>query len=195
MRLVLIRHAPTASTRRAAFSLDESLDEAGTRAAGRLAPSLPAHCKHCVSSPALRARQTAQAAGWVPVVDPDLAECDFGSWAGRTLEEVQAEDPEGLASWFTDPEAVPHAGESLAQLLTRVQGFLGRVRGSDGTTAAFTHAGVIRAAVVAALRAPIESFWRIDIAPLSTTELHATADGWRVTGVNRSQDGSLEVGR
>ena len=186
MRLLLVRHAPTASTRRAAFSLDEALDEAGTRAASRLASSLPTRVDRCVSSPARRARQTAAAAGLVPDVDPDLGECDFASWAGLTLEDIHGSDPEGLQSWFKDPEAAPHGGESLAHMVGRVQRFLGRIHGSDGTTAAFTHAGVIRAAVVLALQAPIDSFWRIDIAPLSTTELHANGDGWRVVGVNRS---------
>lgn len=184
-KLLLVRHAPTVSTRRAAFSLDESLDEAGTRAAVGLASSLPTRIDRCVSSPARRALQTAEAAGFVPGLDPDLAECDFGSWAGLTLEEVHACDPEGLESWFTNPEAEPHGGESLAQMVGRVQGLLGRVCRFDGTIAAFTHAGVIRAAVVVALKAPIDSFWRIDIAPLSTTELHTSGDGWRVVGVNQ----------
>jgi len=186
MKLLLVRHAPTASTRRSAFSLDEALDDAGTRAAGRLGSSLPTRVDRCVSSPARRARQTAAAAGLVPEVDPDLGECDFASWAGLTLEDIHGSDSEGLQLWFKDPEAAPHGGESLAQMVGRVRGFLGRVRGLDGTTAAFTHAGVIRAAGVLALHAPIDSFWRIDIAPLSTTELHASGDGWRVAGVNRS---------
>lgn len=186
MRLLLIRHGPTAATRRAAFSLDEALDEAGKRDAMKLASVLPNRIGRCLSSPALRARQTAEAAGLTSKVDLDLVECDFGSWVGLTLEEVQESDPEGLQSWFKDPEAASHGGESLARMFERVRRFLSLACGFEGTTVAVTHAGPIRAAVVLALEAPIESFWRIDVAPCSITELHAADYGWRVTGVNRS---------
>lgn len=119
-------------------------------------------------------------------VDPGLSECDFGTWAGLTLDEVQESDPEGLRSWFMDPEAAPHGGESLSMMVERIRMFLQRARQLDGTHAAVTHAGPIRAAIVLALEAPNESFWRIDIAPLSITELHAADYGWRIASVNRS---------
>jgi hypothetical protein len=39
---------------------------------------------------------------------------------------------------------------------------------------------VIKAAIVHAIKATPESFWRIDIAPLSRTVLSGTADDWRL---------------
>ncbi len=186
MRLVLIRHAPSASTRRAAFSLDEPLDEAGTRQAAKLPGRLTTRIDRWLASESRVARGTAEAAGVRPELDPDLNECNFGLWAGSTLAEVEASNPDGLRAWFEDPEATPHEGESIAQLILRVRGLLERVARSGGTTAALTHAGVVRAAVVVALDAPTTAFWRIDVAPLSFTELHTSDYGWRLALVNGS---------
>ncbi len=183
-RLLLVRHAPTSATRRARFPTDEPLDEAGFVAARKLAKSLPERIDRSLSSPLARARQTAEAMGFVAAVDDDLRECDFGSWAGLSLQDVRESDAEGLSSWFADAEARPHGGESLTQVGERVGRFLTRVAGRPGTTLAVTHAGVVRAAVVLSLSRAVESFWRIDIAPLSVTELHSRDDVWTVSCLN-----------
>jgi broad specificity phosphatase PhoE len=44
-----------------------------------------------------------------------------------------------------------------------------------------THAAIIRAAVVQAIDAPPQSFWRIDIAPLSITRLSGDRSRWNLT--------------
>ena len=54
----------------------------------------------------------------------------------------------------------------------------------DGRAVAITHGGVVKAAVIHALHAPIESFWRIDASPLAITELHAHHGRWTVTRAN-----------
>jgi len=43
-----------------------------------------------------------------------------------------------------------------------------------------THAAVIRAAIIHAIHATPESFWRIDVPPLSRTSLSASNAGWRL---------------
>lgn len=182
-RLLLVRHGPTASTRRAAFSPDEALDDGGLRDSRRLRAVFDG-IQSAFCSPAMRARQTAEAAGLEPRSDPDLAECDFGSWTALTLDDVSARDPEGLRAWFEDPHARPHGGESLAQLAARVRRFLSRVAEMPGATAAVTHGGVVKAALVEALGAPSSSFWRIDVAPLSVTELRRRDRTWTVTRAN-----------
>jgi broad specificity phosphatase PhoE len=182
-RLTLIRHAPSAATRRSAFPLDEPLDARGLDAARRLATSL-GRFDAAWSGPALRARQTAEALGLQPTVAPELDECDFGSWRGRTLAELDEEDPIAVAAWMEDPAAAPHGGESLLALLERVGGWLEARAGDGSRTVAVTHAGVIRAAVVCALDAPPLAFWRLDVAPLSRTVLHAHEGRWTVRAVN-----------
>jgi broad specificity phosphatase PhoE len=183
-RLLLVRHAHTEATRAFAFPADEPLDERGRAGAAALHGALPARFD-ILSSPARRCLQTAQAAGLDGVaIVPELAECDFGGWAGRTLEDVAAGDADAVAAWMADPAARPHGGESLAALAARVGAWLDGQATLDGGAVAITHGGVVKAAVVRALGAPIEAFWRVDVAPLAITELHAHDGRWTLTRVN-----------
>lgn len=179
-RLLLVRHGPTSATRAAAFPVDEPLDDAGRRAAGALAAVLPGNCD-VLCSPALRCRQTAAAAGLEPRLEGALAECDFGRWAGLSLAEL---DADGAGEWMTDPDAAPHGGESLRAFAARVGAWLDAQSSASGASAAITHAGVVKAAVVHALGAPLGAFWCVDAAPLSVTELHAHDGRWTLTRLN-----------
>ncbi|CAA9474287.1 MAG: hypothetical protein AVDCRST_MAG67-257 [uncultured Solirubrobacteraceae bacterium] len=180
--MLLIRHASTDAVRRAAFPVDEPLDEAGRTAAAALAGRLGRGEALC--GPALRARETASAAGLDATVDQALGECDFGTWGGRSLQDVHAAEPDAVSAWMTDPDACPHGGETLAALLARVAGWMDGQAAADGRAIVVTHGGVIRAAVVHALSAPAPSVWRVDVAPLSVTELHARDGRWTVRRVN-----------
>ncbi len=179
-----MRHAATDATRAAAFPADEPVGELALVAARRLRDALPARCE-AISSPALRCRQTAAAAGFEqPRVEPAIAECDFGSWAGRRLADVHASEPDAARAWMTDPAARPHGGESLTAFVARVAAWLDRQAELDGCAVAIAHGGVVKAALVHALAAPVAAFWRVDVAPLSITELHAHDGRWTVTRVN-----------
>jgi broad specificity phosphatase PhoE len=182
-RLLLVRHAPTSATHASAFPVDEPLDEPARRAAAALAAALPSRCE-VLCSPALSCRQTAEAAGLRARTDAALADCDYGDWAGISLADVHARDPVATRDWMRDPDAVPHGGESLTAFAERVAAWMDRQAESDGSAAAITHAGVVKAAVVHALGAPLEAYWRIDAAPLSVTELHARDGRWTVARVN-----------
>ena len=182
-RLLLVRHAPTDATRELAFPRDEPLDEPSRAQAARLADRLPKRCE-AVSSPALRRRETAHAAGLDARPDAALAECDLGAWAGRSLADVNAADPDGTRAWMTDPNARPHGGESLSDFARRVAGWLDEQARESGSAVAVTHGGVVKGALVHALGAPIASFWQIDVAPLAVTELHAHDGRWTITRVN-----------
>lgn len=168
--------------KRAAFPVDEPLDDAGRAAAAALAGTLGRG--QALTSPARRARDTAAAAALDAAVEPLIAECDFGSWAGRTLAEVHEADPAGAGAWMLDPDACPHGGESLRALLARVGGWMDAQAALDGRAIAVTHGGVVKAAVVHALGAPPAAFWRIDVTPLAVTELHAHDGRWTVARVN-----------
>jgi broad specificity phosphatase PhoE len=182
-RLLLVRHAPTGATRAAAFPLDEALDSRALAPAAGLAAAFPHRCE-VLCSPALRCRQTAQAAGLTATADSRLCECDFGRWAGSTLAAVHAADPDGAEQWIRDPDAAPHGGESLRAFAARIAAWLDEQAGRDGAAAAITHGGVVKAALVHAFGAPLEAFWRIDAAPLAVTELHAHDGRWTVTRMN-----------
>ena len=179
----MVRHAPTTATRSSAFPVDEPLDSRGHAAARSLADAIPSGAE-LLTSPALRCRQTAAASGHEFSPEPLLAECDFGCWAGLTLGELEARDPGAVRSWILEPDAAPHGGEPLSGFVARVAGWLDVQARAEGAALAVTHAGVVRAALVRALDAPVASFWRLDVAPLSLTELHAHDGRWTVTRVN-----------
>lgn len=192
-RLLLIRHATTEATHRAAFPVTTgrtvvaacaALDEAGTAMATALAPAVP-HADRCWTSHARRAVETARCLG----LEPDLrigglAEADFGRWAGATLDDVYRRDPEGLAAWLADPGCTPHAGEPLAEVRRRAARVLDTAHGLPGTTFAISHGGLIKAAVLEVLGSPDTALWRIGCAPASVTELQPTHDGWQVVAMN-----------
>ena len=173
-RLLLVRHAPTAATG-VAFATDEPISDPAAPAG--LAARLPAGAT-VLSSPKLRCRQTAEGAGLRPAIEPRLAECGFGRWEGIRFEDL---DVEVASGWLSDPDAAPHGGESLSSLARRVEGWLDSLPTADQPpVVAFTHAGVIRAALVHALGAPLSSFWRVDVAPLSVVELRRAGGIWTV---------------
>lgn len=185
-RLHLIRHAPTAATRGSAFPRDEPLDEGGRRDAGRLGRSIRVDRVLC--SPARRCRQTARLAGLGAVeVDHRLRELDFGTWAGRRLDEVAATDPERLRRWCEDPAGVPPpGGERLTTLAERVDALLAELCGSGERLAVVTHGGPVKVAVLRVLGAPLDRLWDVEVAPCSVTELgaHGREGRWRLVRCN-----------
>ena len=183
-RLALVRHGGTGTTVHAGFAADEPLNPAGITAASALR-SLLSGFDEASCSPTVRARQTAEAAGWRPTDDLALGPLNVGRWAGQPLREIGATDSAGLAAWLSDPGARPHGGETIAELVERVRGLLaGWQDAAAPPIVAVTHAAVIRAAVVVTLDAAPEAFWRIDAAPGSVTELHTRGDGWALIRSN-----------
>lgn len=176
-RITLICHGATRATRSAAFPSDEPLEKPAAPAKETIASLRRA--ERCWTSPALCARQTAAALGLAPAVDPTLRDCDYGRWAGRYLRDVEAEEPESIATWLTDGTAAPHGGESFTNVRRRIAAWLDQRIGENGHGVVVTHAAVIRCAILHAIGAPEPSFWHVDIAPLSITELRHDGSRWR----------------
>jgi broad specificity phosphatase PhoE len=166
-RLVLVCHAATSATRRAAFPMDEPVESPPSVRAER--------CDLALTAPETRCRQTAAALGLDAAVDERLRDRDHGAWAGRTLDELPEPD---VTAWLTDPDFVPPSGESATEFVSRVHGWLDERAGDGRKVVAVTTPSVVRAAVVCAIRATQESFWRIDVAPLSRTLLSNRGGMW-----------------
>jgi broad specificity phosphatase PhoE len=178
-RLILICHASTDAVRKFAFPGDEALDENGRMDVAALAGRVP-HADRCWASPELRTRQTAEALGLKAQPQPLLRDCDYGDWTGRGLDDVYAREPEAVAAWLRDPAARPHGGESILGLMQRVTQWLAGEQDHHQQSLVVTHATIIRAAIVHAIAATPQSFWRIDIAPLSITRLSGTNGRWNL---------------
>jgi len=177
-RITLISHATTAALRKAAFPTDEALEVEG-HVRERIMHWHPPSAQLVCSAPERRALQTAELLGLSPSIDVQLRDCNYGVWAGRELTEIQVTTPEAVATWLQDPAAVPHGGESISHLIARVADWLA-THTNYRHTLAVTHAAVIRSAVVTILHTPATAFWRIDIEPLSLTQLQFSGSVWNV---------------
>ncbi|WP_170293942.1 histidine phosphatase family protein [Paracoccus limosus] len=133
-----------------------------------------------VSSPLLRARQTAAALGLQPVIEPALAEVDFGAWRGQSPEAVLQGDPAGFARWHADPAQAPHGGESFAAMSARVIDWLARIAGQAGTLVAVSHPGPMQAALLHVLGAGTAEAGRIGVGSLSRLQLSHDGRRWSV---------------
>jgi broad specificity phosphatase PhoE len=190
-RLLLVRHAPTSATRAAAFPRrDDPISDVALNTS--TLPELPAGAR-VLSSTMRRARATAELFTGEYTIDPLLDECDFGTWAGSTFAELHEQEPDVLAQWLKHPDAAPHGGESLTRFASRVSDFLSRAALLEGPTVAFTHGGFIKVAVALALDAPLTSMWRVDVAPLSITELERFDEGWTLRRANWRTRSSLDI--
>ncbi|MDB5563058.1 MAG: Phosphoglycerate mutase [Hyphomicrobiales bacterium] len=186
-RLVMLCHAPTTSLRAMAFPDDDPLDDAGIAAAKALAGRL-GRASRVLVSPWQCARQTAAALGLVAEEQMALGECDYGRWRRKALEQIAADEPDAVGRWMQDPEAAPHGGESISQLVRRVGAWLD-AGNLEGRILAITHASTIKAAVIHVLDAPATSFWRIDVPPLSSVNLTYDGRRWAMRVPGAMNDG------
>jgi broad specificity phosphatase PhoE len=181
-RITLISHPATREQKAGIFPRDEPLDAQVLAELAAVAWRPPGDGR-ILTAPELRARQTAEALGLVATEVLDLRDCDFGRWGGRSLEALQEEEIAGLSQWLVDVTAAPHGGESFHSLMTRVGRWLDTQR-EAGPVVAVTHASVVRAAVVCALQvSPEEAFLRIEVAPLTRTDMRFSSGHWRVRSV------------
>jgi broad specificity phosphatase PhoE len=171
--------------RSSSFPADEPLDDFG-RSALKYCSGVFQGAARYWTSPALRARQTAEALGFDADVEPALADQDHGRWAGCALEDIAAREPSALALWLSDPHARPNGGESVADVIGRVGAWLRTQAAGKGQVVAVTHAAVIRAAVVHAIGADPSAFWRLDIAPLTVARLSGREGRWNLQALGEA---------
>lgn len=171
--------AATAGVRRGDFPGNEPIDDKSREmlAAGRW---LAESGDRVWRSPLLCAAQTAQALGLKGTEDVLLKDCDYGRWAGRSLADIQKDEPADLETWIRDPASSPHSGESIVDLIRRVGLWIEAHRRDAGHSLIVTHANVIRAAIMHVIEAPPACFGKIDIAPLSRTVFSAHDGAWRL---------------
>ncbi|ATL33072.1 histidine phosphatase family protein [Streptomyces formicae] len=179
-RVLLVSPAMTASLRQARFDDGAPLDDRGRADARAAAGSLPADAL-VVTSASTRCRETAEALGLAPTDSPaELAGMAMGHWRGRSLHEVTASEPEALARWLTDPDHAPAGGESVSSFSARVVRWLDATAAGEGRLVAVVEPEVVRAAVIHVTGAPPAAFWRLDVEPLTVTELSGRAGRWNL---------------
>ena len=137
-----------------------------------------------VSSDLSRARDTAQAVcdhvGLPLLVDGRLRETHYGSWQGRSGEELAAEFPSEFAAWRRW-EGFPPGGETPAEVGARAAQVVEQHLPADGTLLLVTHGGTARALVGVLTDLPVGWWWRL--APLGNTCWSTLVEGelgWRL---------------
>lgn len=182
VRVMLISPALNAALREARFDGDAPLDASGVRRARAAAAAVPAADRR-VHGPDERCIGTAEALGLRSDPEPALHGWDLGRWSGQRLAEVGRDEPGAVSAWLSEPSAAPHGGESLLDLHARVGGWLDSLHreGADGgSVLAVAEPAVVRAAIVHALGFPPQTFWRLDVAPLTLTELSGRSGRWNL---------------
>ncbi len=150
-QLILLRHGETEWSKagRHTGRTDIPLSPEGKAAAAALAPALARrHFRAVFTSPAQRARDTAELAGLADAtVDPDLQEWDYGGYEGLTTAQIRAQRP-GWYLWRDGviPKDAEHPGESVEHVGVRADRVLARVRPllADGDVALVAHAHLLR---------------------------------------------------
>ncbi|MEY2633267.1 MAG: hypothetical protein RIR00_1921 [Pseudomonadota bacterium] len=161
MKLYLIRHPePELPPGLCYGRLDVPAREVAAAAAG-LRPQLPADLP-LWTSPLRRCQELAALLAAAPVVDPRLAEMDFGAWEGRSWQEI---GPAALDAWAADLAGyVPPGGESARQVQARALQLVAELEDKGIAAAGFvTHAGVIRVLLAHWRQLPVAAW--LDIRP------------------------------
>ena len=143
--IVLVRHGPTewSVSGRHTGSTDVPLTEAGRAAAASLRDRLARYeFTTVLTSPLLRARETAELAGLGERAEPerDLREYDYGAYEGLTTDEIRERRP----GWFLWRDGVP-GGETPDQVGDRADRAIARALEAGGDAVLFAHGHVLRA--------------------------------------------------
>ena len=134
-----------------------------------------------VSSPLLRAKQTAaevaRVLGVEPAIDEDLIETDFGDFEGLSFAEARERFPAELTAWMGSMDVAPPNGESFATVAKRVRRARTRLISLYGgqSVVVVTHVTPIKLMIRAGLDAGPSVLYRLhlDLASLSTVEWYA----------------------
>ena len=155
MRLFVMRHGQTAwslSGQHTSWT-DLALTPEGEAEAGKLAARLKGTAfSRVLSSPRLRARQTAELAGLGAAleVEPDLAEWNYGDYEGKLSTEIYKLQPD----WNIYRDGCPN-GESPDQIAARADLVVTSLRRLDGNVAIFSHGHFLRVLAVRWVALPV----------------------------------------
>ena len=155
LTLYLLRHGQTALSREDVFcgsGLDPELTEEGLEMAQAFAEAYRINSWTAIFTSQLQrtittAAPLCEALGIAPEVCAGLNEIGYGSWEGRTKEEVNRAYHDDYVNWLTDPAwHAPTGGEIAVEVARRslqaVEDIAGRF--SDGNVLAVSHKATIR---------------------------------------------------
>jgi glucosyl-3-phosphoglycerate phosphatase len=148
MHLYLVRHGETQwnNQRRLQGQTDEPLSETGREQARALAPLIALNPPaHVICSDLSRASETADLLGYTSAMrDPRLREMDLGTWSGRLIAEIVADNEAAYLGWRAGTYTPPGA-ETWEVFRSRVVSVINDLSDARADVLLVAHGGVIRA--------------------------------------------------
>lgn len=181
--LDLMRHGEPVGGRKYRGQKDDPLSETGW---AQMRQAVGDHCpwEVVVSSPLSRcadfARELSVRHGLPVEIDRRLIELGFGSWEGRTHDELLTEDPEILVKFRNDPRAyAPPGAEPLTAFHNRILSVWNALLEIHGGKhlLVIAHAGVMRMMVAHVLHIPLQHLFRLQVANASLTRIRVEKRG------------------
>ncbi len=190
--VLLVRHGRTSANEKgilAGTAPGTILDSRGIEQAQNLAELLSGlEVSAIISSPLERTMQTAEALAATLLsksgealeisIEPELAECEYGDWTGRSLSELAKEDLWRTVQDHPSSAVFPGAeGESMAHMAQRAVSAIRRwndLLGPEAIYVAVSHGDVIKAILADALGIHLDGFQRIGVDPGSVSVINYT---------------------
>ncbi len=158
----LLRHGALEGGIKYRGKVDDPLTPGGRQAMDQVWQQLAGVVDYIVTSPLCRcagpARAWAAESGTTCIIEPRLAEIDYGAWEGKTIAEIQQEYPGMLEIWRADPTGMrPPGGESPEELRTRLADWWAEASEQfDGShILVVAHSGSLRMLIALLLNQPI----------------------------------------
>ena len=182
MSVVAIRHGETAWSLSGQHTgtTDIPLTDNGRQLAKQLRPVLARRPFALVLvSPRKRARETCELAGLGDraVIDPDLAEWNYGEYEGLTGKQIR----EAAPGWLIFRDGCP-GGESPEQVAARADRVIARARAAEGDVALFAHGHLLRVVGARWIGLPVRAgqHFLLDTGTLSVLEDYNGAPAVRI---------------
>lgn len=188
--IIIIRHGETEWNKTGRFQghSDVPLSAEGRAQAAMLGKNLAVdHVDMIYASDLTRAMETAaplaQRFGLEVISDPQLRELNFGAWEGRNFNDVNAENPNAMKNFYTDPEQadIPESEpfpEFQRRIAGRVREIVAQERGKR--IVIVSHGASIRILLADLLSMPIRSIWHLSQLNTAVNKIRFEDDGFAV---------------
>ena len=182
--LFLVRHGRTAINvgNKLQGRIDHPLDEVGRQQAIEIASVLK-NIDRVISSPLIRAKQTADAFGLPIEIDQRFIELDYGDFDGVLQKDVPAPT---WSEWRRNNNFRPPNGETLVELDLRVREALSELiyEARLKNVVVVSHVSPIKAAIAWTIGTEIGSSWRMLLDRASISRIEITENGPSMRGFN-----------
>lgn len=187
--LILVRHGRTNVNAGARLQgrMDAELDELGVRQARSAGEHLRVRFPDAriITSPLVRAVDTAMSIGASAINDERFIELDYGEWDGLELSKVPRDQ---WQEWRRNPHFRPPGGETLVELDERVRPALEELSEEARTSdiVIVSHVSPIKSAVTWALGTGPESTWRMSLDRASICTISIGPNGPALVSFNET---------